>query len=729
MDDDGTVYASLGSGGVVRVRPDGQRSTLVPWWPAGQVGVAGALCRAPEGGGLLVADEARGQILLVSLEGDRQVLADLSLLAVPPRPVGLAADADRVLVVDGSMPRVLVLDRGGTTVAQWVVPTPDKGLTPQLRGITMTPQHVFVSDAANCRIVRLDPKTGAVTRAWGDRGAFPGLFENPSGLAWDGLGLLVTDTLNHRVVRFDADGTMLDQWGMHAVRPREGRGKIHYPVTATLSPDGTHVVVAEPFERRVQTFTANASADSSAPRTTPLPANQGIASHFSREIALDGRTLLVYEPESASALVFDMRSEPPIHITTLGGPGKSPGLFGQVTTQLVDEKANRLYLVDPERDVIVVYALKRDGTAPHFDPFMGQVVAEVPLAPIAALASQRTGGPQETWPIDMRRTPSGGFALLDQIGARVIELDSNLQPVNAWSVPKGHGKLVAPVQLAVAPQGEVVVADAADRTLKRFALSDGAPRGTVPLPEAKRLAGIAMVQDANGTRYAVSDAGGDAVFVVDPSNGAVVARAMGRGDKPGEYWEPSAVEYQPADGRIYVVDYGNHRIQSLRPDGTWESSFGLGRPFVRPRTPDAGTGPVTPAGVAPSAEGAANTLAQFPKTEQGSTGWSSTTSLDGRYRVEWRTMPSTIPLRDPFQMEVRVLDSRTGQPSEAVLAVDAAMPQHGHGMNVVPTVDRVGPGAWKVGHMLFHMPGYWEIYFDIRDAGRLERAQTQVTME
>ncbi len=225
MDDDGTVYASLGSGGVVRVRPDGQRSTLVPWWPAGQVGVAGALCRAPEGGGLLVADEARGQILLVSLEGDRQVLADLSLLAVPPRPVGLAADADRVLVVDGSMPRVLVLDRGGTTVAQWVVPTPDKGLTPQLRGITMTPQHVFVSDAANCRIVRLDPKTGAVTRAWGDRGAFPGLFENPSGLAWDGLGLLVTDTLNHRVVRFDADGTMLDQWGMHAVRPREGRGQ------------------------------------------------------------------------------------------------------------------------------------------------------------------------------------------------------------------------------------------------------------------------------------------------------------------------------------------------------------------------------------------------------------------------------------------------------------------------------------------------------------------------
>lgn len=182
--------------------------------------------------------------------------------------------------------------------------------------------HLFLSDAANHRIVRLDPATGAVTATWGDRGAFPGMFESPAQLAWDGSALLVTDTLNHRVVgRFDASGKPLDQWGMHAVRPREGQGKIHYPSGTSVSPDGVIAVVSEPFERRVQLFTEELPPDPAKPRLTALPANEGLASHFSSEVAIDGQTLVVYEPESASALVFDMRNEPPIHVTTIGGPG------------------------------------------------------------------------------------------------------------------------------------------------------------------------------------------------------------------------------------------------------------------------------------------------------------------------------------------------------------------------------------------------------------------------
>ena len=139
----------------------------------------------------------------------------------------------------------------------------------------------------------------------GDRGAFPDMWQDPAGIGWDGRGFLVTDLLNHRVVRVDARGATMDRWGQHAVRPREGAGKIHYPTSTQASPDGSMVVVAEPFERRVQVFGHLPPPDPSVPRMTELPAFDGVASHFSREMAIDGRTMVLWEPESASALVFD----------------------------------------------------------------------------------------------------------------------------------------------------------------------------------------------------------------------------------------------------------------------------------------------------------------------------------------------------------------------------------------------------------------------------------------
>jgi len=728
LDDDGTVIAALGAGGVVRIQPDGQRGTLVPWWPAGQVAYAASLAKAPDGS-VLVGDLQRPQVVSIAPSGARTVFADLTQLASPPRPAALAVMADRVLLADSGLPRVVVLDTGGQAQAEGPIETPADGVRPVLRGLVAGGGHVFVADAANHRIVRLDPQTGQATLAWGDRGVFPGMFESPAGLAWDGSALLVTDTLNHRVVRFDAQGTMLDQWGMHAVRPREGNGKIHYPVASAVSPDGQRVVVAEPFERRAQVFTALPPVDPAAPRATPLPANEGVASHFGRELAIDGQTLLVFEPESAAALVFDMRPELPIHVTTIGGPGRVPGKFGQVSTLLVDEKANRLFLADPVRGVIAVYTLRRDGQSPRFDPFMARLVSELALDPIAQFAAQRAGGPAALWPVDMRRSPSGGFVLLDGLAQRVIELDSNLRPVNAWSSKKGPGLLVGPTQLAVLPQGDVVVVDSSDRTLKRFGLANGDFKAEHALHELKRPWGIALVGEGAAMRYAVTDTAGDGMLLLHPETGLVEKRTGERGGKPGDLWEPGAIEVSPRDGRLYLVDYGNHRLQSFQPDGTWESSFGLGRPYVRPRDPNAPQRPVIPMGVAPSAEGAANTLAQFSPPRKLDDGWWQVSSADGRYRVEYRLLPEKVPLRDPFSMEVKVTDTLTSQPSEARLQVDAGMPHHHHGMNVLPRVTGTGPGQWKVENMMFHMPGYWEIMFDLTEGGRLERAQTEVELE
>lgn len=738
--DDGSVVVALGPGGVAKILPEGSRSTLVPWWPAGPVGNAVALCLLPDGA-IMVADDARGQLIRVAPDGTRS--AEIPLLAdgITARPVGVAALGARIAVADGALPRVLVLDSAGKLESIWTVPPPSTpgvpAAPPLLAGMAAGGGHLFLSDAANHRIVRLDPATGAVTATWGDRGAFPGMFESPAQLAWDGSALLVTDTLNHRVVRFDASGKPLDQWGMHAVRPREGQGKIHYPSGTSVSPDGVIAVVSEPFERRVQLFTEELPPDPAKPRLTALPANEGLASHFSSEVAIDGQTLVVYEPESASALVFDMRNEPPIHVTTIGGPGMRAGLFGQVSTQLVDEAANRVYFADPIRGVISVFALRRDGTPPHFDPFMARLVAEVPLGDAAAFAASHAGGPARLWPLDLRRSSSGGFVMLDGFGPRIVEFDASLRPISAWGGWTGEGRLIAPTQCAVTAGDEVLVVDRAERAVKRYGLHDGLFRGAWKMAEAKRPFGIATIRDPGGggeQRYAITDSAGDSIMIYDATAGKVVERMGRNGGKSGELWEAGAVEFAPSQGRLYVSDHGNHRLQSFRPDGQWESTFGLGRTEVRPRAPQSAPGGAEAGGAsappaAPAAPALADTRAQFVAPVRGDDGWSSVRSADGTYDVRYRFLPDPLPMRDPFAMEVTVTNRTTGAPAACTLRVDAAMPQHGHGMNLVPTIERGVDGTWRVDHMLFHMPGYWELYFDITERGRVERAQSEATLE
>jgi len=112
--------------------------------------------------------------------------------------------------------------------------------------------------------------------------------------------------------------------------------------------------------------------------------------------------------------------------------------------------------------------------------------------------------------------------------------------------------------------------------------------------------------------------------------------------------------------------------------------------------------------------------------------WTETLkSADGTYVVRYRCEPHPIPQGELFRMTVGVFSADSGTPvgDEIELRVDAAMPEHAHGMNTRPTVERGRDGLFRVDGMLFHMSGYWEIYFDVVDRGVVERAQTSVTLE
>jgi hypothetical protein len=105
-------------------------------------------------------------------------------------------------------------------------------------------------------------------------------------------------------------------------------------------------------------------------------------------------------------------------------------------------------------------------------------------------------------------------------------------------------------------------------------------------------------------------------------------------------------------------------------------------------------------------------------------------SADGSYLVAYSPSPDPIPLNEPFVMRVRVRDTDGSKPSSGLaLHVDARMPHHRHGMNVVPEVEAQGKGYFRVTGMLMHMTGYWELYLDLTDDGVTERAQFEMELE
>jgi hypothetical protein len=97
----------------------------------------------------------------------------------------------------------------------------------------------------------------------------------------------------------------------------------------------------------------------------------------------------------------------------------------------------------------------------------------------------------------------------------------------------------------------------------------------------------------------------------------------------------------------------------------------------------------------------------------------------GGYVLRYTTAPDPIPWGEPFGLRVWL----PGKGPDAALAVDAAMPEHGHGMNRVPLVTAAADGGYSVEGLLFHMPGRWELYFDVTEGAVTERAQIEVVLE
>ena len=81
--------------------------------------------------------------------------------------------------------------------------------------------------------------------------------------------------------------------------------------------------------------------------------------------------------------------------------------------------------------------------------------------------------------------------------------------------------------------------------------------------------------------------------------------------------------------------------------------------------------------------------------------------------------PEAISVARHFALEIAVCAKSATKLEE--IKVDANMPDHGHGMNYSPAVKRTGPGRWRAEGLMFHMPGKWQLVFELRAGGKTDR--------
>lgn len=513
--------------------------------------------------------------------------------AVAWRSTDPASDRDDQLWIADRTGSVIVVDADGAVRSRFRGAPTKPFLEPS--GVAIAQDgSVFVADANADAIIRLS-EGGEELGRFGERGAFPGLFNAPRGLAIAGGFLYVTDELNHRVTIHALSGAFQSFWGMHAVVPREGQGKIHYPSSLAIAPDGSAAYVAEPFERRVQRFTRS---DPNAAAAATMPSREGVMSHFGGEIACDGELLLLEEPESSSVFLFDLRDATPLHVTTFGGSGVGPDKFGRVGALFVDKSTQMAIVADHGARRLAQFQLHRDRSKPvKMDPFMATLVRSWDLVAwserVRGLGAATASATFEPSGFAMQ---GGRLWTIDRTAGALVALDTTLAPTKVVATgvigAKGLAALDDGGFVTTAPErGQVVVlrGDGSVRQTLSSTRSDppysfGRPNAVCRTPDGRLL---------------VTDAARDDVVVLEESNGEwrVSKRIGARGTSDGQWWMPQGVAiYTGApilddDGaakggeaaRFVAVDRGNHRAQIFTVDGDWLMTFGLGRSYTRPR--------------------------------------------------------------------------------------------------------------------------------------------------
>lgn len=106
------------------------------------------------------------------------------------------------------------------------------------------------------------------------------------------------------------------------------------------------------------------------------------------------------------------------------------------------------------------------------------------------------------------------------------------------------------------------------------------------------------------------------------------------------------------------------------------------------------------------------------------------TSKDGSFRVAYLSDSMPVPINKFHGWKVYV-ETAAGTPvTDAAIAIDGEMPQHGHGLPTKPRVARnLGGGVYEIEGMKFQMPGWWVVNLTISSGGASDQVSFNLMLK
>ena len=387
------------------------------------------------------------------------------------------------------------------------------------------------------------PKAGNVEFVWKIGGSYNGL-KNPEGVAVDGQGnIFVADTGNHRIQKYDRNGTFLARWGGFGA----GDGQFNYPKIAVdghgnkIAVDGQgNIFVADWGNQRIQKFDGNGKFllkwGSSGSKDGQF--------YYPVGIAVDGQgNVYVADTDNARIQKFDGNGK---FLLKWGSSGSKDGQFGYPAGIAVDGQGN-VYVTDMQYQRIQ----KFDGNGKF----------------LLKWGSNGYGDGQFIHAGSITVDGQGNVYFADW---RIQKFDGNGTFLLKWgSYGYGDGQFSHPSGIAVAPDGNLYVSDNGNNRIQKF---DGSGKfllkwGSYGYGDGQFQSPNGIAVDGQGTLY-VSDNDTNRIQKFDGS-GKFLLKWGSEGSGDGQFSGPSgiAVDGQGnvyvSDSNFYIAGEWNNRIQKF----------------------------------------------------------------------------------------------------------------------------------------------------------------------
>jgi sugar lactone lactonase YvrE len=292
-------------------------------------------------------------------------------------------------------------------------------------------------------LLLLDPVLGHAdevphfVREWGAKGASPGEFEGPRGIAVDAQGILyIADRVSDRVQKFDRSGNLVGGWGHSGSAP----GAFNGPVGIAIDEDG-NVYVADTGNYRVQKFTRDGSFVAEWGSFGTAPGSFTSLMHLAVDAAAN-----VFVSDGSRVQKFDSNGN---FLLTWGSLGWDPGQFRMATG----------IAVGPDQTVYVATA----GTSPadatgHIQRFTNDG------AFITRFGSFGEAPQQFQTVLGIETDSQGNVIVLDHHNMRIQKFSGAGGYIGLWGVRgNGPGEFVSLHDVAIDANDDLFIIDMMNR--------------------------------------------------------------------------------------------------------------------------------------------------------------------------------------------------------------------------------------------------------------------------